>query len=233
MYRNHIKSLFKVSENELKGVSEKYLIETEKRLGVKLPHKLVEFYLTFGENKQINQIFNRLILPEALEIQNNYLIFYEEQQEVSYWAVKIDDFQEENPPVYVGYHLEGQTDLQWEFFFPKLTDFLEYITFFNGTMGGLRYNANILNENKVKKEAVAWVEENRTEIKSLRIENQRYFTDNYEEIIIICYNNEKNGTGIFVGTQDQAHFDNLLELFGYDEWSYTSYDDEEDDDSWE
>lgn len=69
---------------------------------------------------------------------------------------------------------------------------------------------------------------NRTEFKELRQENQRFYTDNFHEIILLCFAENGNANGVFIDTADQDHFDTLLELFGWDNWLYTSYDDEDD-----
>ncbi len=49
----------------------------------------------------------------------------------------------------------------------------------------------------------------------------------YHEAISLCFDDEGQCTAVFVGTEDEERFSDLLELFGYEDWSYTSYDDED------
>ncbi len=55
----------------------------------------------------------------------------------------------------------------------------------------------------------------------------------FHEIILLCFNENGNANGVFIGTADQDRFDTLLELFGWDNWLYTSYDEEDDEECYE
>jgi hypothetical protein len=61
--------------------------DAEKRLGVRLPGSLKEYYLVAGREKRINQLHNRLLPPEKLRIDSERLVFMEENQWVVYWGV--------------------------------------------------------------------------------------------------------------------------------------------------
>ena len=95
-------------------------------------------------------------------------------------------------------------------------------------MGGLHYCANIMDEESTDAQAARFIQQNRTEIIELRQKNQRFYTDGFHEIILLCFAKNGNANGVFIGTTDQDRFDTLLELFGWDNWLYTSYDEEDD-----
>jgi hypothetical protein len=59
----------------------------EKRLGIRLPEPLREYYLSVGRHK-INRAHNRLWPPDALEISQGRLVFMEENQCVAFWGVR-------------------------------------------------------------------------------------------------------------------------------------------------
>lgn len=221
-----IKKLFDLEEDYRKGFADLEISEGERNLNVKFPQKLKEFYKIFGRNKQINEIHNRLLSPQKVYFEDEYLVFYEENQQGCFWAIKKEDLKKENPPVYEGYKNWDTNEISWYQSHQNMEDFCLFIAFYNGTMGGLTYNANIMDENEINVKAVEFVQNNRAEITELKMQGQRFFTDNFQEVISLCYDQSGKCTAVFVGTENEERFQDILELFGYDEWSYTSYDDD-------
>ena len=78
-YFQKIRHLYNVAENENFGFAESEIVELEKRLGIVLPAKLREYYLTLGKHKAINYSYNRMLQPGKIKFSpDEYLIFYEE-----------------------------------------------------------------------------------------------------------------------------------------------------------
>ena len=152
------------------------------------------------------------------------------------WAIRKEDLNNPNPPIWGNYGSE--TDPNWIQETQTLSDFWLYIAIYNGTMGGLPYNASAMGgwgmENfEVSEQAVAHIEKQYTELTSLSRKGQRTFIDaDFEIVITLAIHQTTNrATAIFIGSAQQELFDTLLdamENFGL-EWNYTSYDDDDDD----
>lgn len=224
-----IKKLYVLPQNYQNGFTQSEITQAESRLAVNFPQNLIDFYKILGKNEQINEIYNRLLPPDAIFIEDNHLIFYEENQNVCFWAIKLGDLSNDNPPIYEGYKNWEKNTMNWYSSHQNITDFWLYMAFYNGTMGGLKYHANILNEHNIDPKAVAHIIKTKIELTALKMENQSFYTSDNKEVISICHDNGTH-TAVFVGTQDEARFEAILELFGYDAWSYTSYDDDDEDD---
>lgn len=223
-YIQKIKRLYNLSENENYGFSEDQIFNLEKKLNVNLPSKLKEYYLELGKEEKLNYCFNRLLKPEN-EIgfsDDDFLVFYEENQNVAFWGIKKEDLSKENPPVYGNYDTIEKSD--WEIETETIEDFFLLMAVFNGTLGGLQFNGNYLGE--IDSQIVKFVEENYTLVPNISRENQKVYTDDFYEVISLSFDQENNCTGAFIGSSDQERFDAVLNNMDID-WSYLSYDDEE------
>jgi len=83
----------------------------EKRLGLKLPAALREWYGLAGRREDVFAMQNLLVSPEELEVEEGLLEFYYENQGVVTWGIKPDDLHLPDPPVYLndsGMHNEPQ-----------------------------------------------------------------------------------------------------------------------------
>ncbi|WDF66303.1 SMI1/KNR4 family protein [Flavobacterium sp. KACC 22763] len=223
-YIQKIKRLYRLSENENYGFSEKQILDLEKRLNVKLPSKLKEYYLELGKGEKLNYCFNRLLKPEN-EIgfsDDDFLVFYEENQNVAFWGIKKEDLSQDNPPIYGNYDTIEKSD--WEIEIETTENFFLLMAVFNGTLGGLQFNGNYLGE--IDSEIVKMVEENYALVPEISRENQKIYTADFYDIISLSFDQENNCTGAFIGSSDQERFDAILDLVDID-WSYLSYDDEE------
>ncbi|WP_286971275.1 SMI1/KNR4 family protein [Flavobacterium sp. UBA4854] len=223
-YIQKIKRLYNLSENENYGFSEDQILNLEKTLDVKLPSKFKEYYLELGKEENLNYCFNRLLKPEN-EIgfsDDDFLVFYEENQNVAFWGIKKEDLSQDNPPVYGNYDTIEKSD--WEIETKTIEDFFLLMTVFNGTLGGLQFNGNYLGE--IDSQIVKFVEENYTLVLEISRENQKVYTDDFYEVISLSFDQVSNCTGAFIGSSDQERFDAVLDNMDID-WSYLSYDDEE------
>ncbi|MET3026999.1 SMI1/KNR4 family protein [Flavobacterium sp. UW10123] len=223
-YIQKIKRLYSLSENKNYGFLENQILDLEKKLNVKLPSKLKEYYLELGKEENLNYCFNRLLKPEN-EIgfsDDDFLFFYEENQNVAFWGIKKEDLSLVNPPVYGNYDTIEKSD--WEIETETIEDFFLLMAVFNGTLGGLQFNGNYLGE--IDSEIVKLVVESYVLVPEISRENQKIYTDEFYDVISLSFDQENNCTGAFIGSSDQERFDAILNLVDID-WSYLSYDDEE------
>jgi hypothetical protein len=65
-----------------------HLTRAEQRLGVVLPDIVVDFYATAGAAPEL-QAHNRLRQPDALEVEDAYLVFMDENQDVVDWGLRL------------------------------------------------------------------------------------------------------------------------------------------------
>lgn len=214
-----------MTDDENFGFSEQEIAEVENRLSIKLPEELRNYYLTLGKNESINYSHNRLLKPDN-EIgisKDRYLVFYEENQVAAYWGIKEEDLKLNNPTVWGNYGTEENPD--WQIEANSTDNFFLLMAIYNGTLGGLKYNANSFEQ--VKIETVGFIEKNWTEVPEIIWKNQKVYTNAFDEVISVSFDEEKNANGIFIGTSNQKRFDELLNTLEVD-WSYSSYEDEGD-----
>jgi len=83
----------------------------EKRLGLKLPEALREWYQLAGQREDVFATQNFLVSPEELEVEDGLLEVYCENQGIVHWGLKPADLHLPDPPVYLnddGMHDEPQ-----------------------------------------------------------------------------------------------------------------------------
>lgn len=222
-FLDKIKRLYNLKEMQLDvAYQEEVLLELETRLRKKLPTKFRDYYLTLGKNKAINYTHNRLLKPIEIGFsRDNYLMFYEENQGAVCWGIKKQDLKLENPPVWGNY---GSKEVpNWQVETKSITAFFLLMAVYNGTLGGLKYHANQLEI--IAPKVVQKIKENWTEQSEISWEKQKVYTNSFEEVISLSFDDKDVCTAIFIGTNHKERFDSLLETLDLD-WSYVSYDDE-------
>ncbi|MFB9075943.1 SMI1/KNR4 family protein [Flavobacterium procerum] len=223
-YIQKIKRLYNLSEKVNYGFSEAEILELEKNLETSLPIKLKEYYLELGKEEKLNYVYNRLLKPEE-EIgfsEDDFLVIYEENQNVAIWGIKNDDLKLENPPVYGNYDTIEKSD--WEIETQTTEDFFLFMGVYNGTLGGLQYNGNYIGD--IDSAIVKQVEENWTFVPEISRDNQKVYTDNFYDVISLSFDKDNNCKAAFIGSSNQERFDAILDIVDID-WSYLSYDDED------
>ena len=115
---SYIKTLFHIKENN--GFLEKEM-QKMKNTTLNIPKVLYDYYIQLGKMIALNQTQDMLLTPEKIlwSKNENYLIFYAENQWACVWAIQKEDLTTENPPVYMSKDQE-----KWEKEFATLTDFL-------------------------------------------------------------------------------------------------------------
>ena len=197
--------------------------EAEFRLKTNIPKILKDYYFSLGKNESINNSHNRLLKPNQ-EIgfsDDGYLVFYEENQASAYWGIKQADLGLDNPPVWGNYGTNESPD--WHLEAKTIENFLLLMGVYNGTLGGLRYNANCFEA--IEPEIVKEIEDHWKEINDISRDSQRIYSNDFREVLSLSFDQDKNCTAIFIGTSYKERFDNLLQNLNID-WSYTSYEDD-------
>lgn len=190
-----------------------------------LPEILLEYYLSLGKHEALNYSHNRLLKPggEIGFSQDEYLVFYEENQAVVYWGIKKSDLVLKNPPVY-GNYSGNEMQPDWHLESATTDGFLLLMAVYNGVLGGLEYNANSFAP--VPAEIVSFIQQNYEEIKEISHATQRVFTRDFVEMISLSFDKDGNCTGAFIGAGDGDRFDQMLDQLDID-WDYISLEDED------
>jgi len=81
------------------GIPLAELNKAESRLVLRLPSALREWYLLAGKREELNTIQDRLLPPSELEIVDDHLIFYIENQSVVLWGIPLGDLELPDPSV--------------------------------------------------------------------------------------------------------------------------------------
>ena len=64
------------------SIPERVLRQAEARLGVRIPEALRVYYRVAGRAADLNQVHNRLRSPEEIVLEDDHLVFMDENQEV-------------------------------------------------------------------------------------------------------------------------------------------------------
>jgi len=203
------------------GFSEDELEGAEKRLGIRLPGLLREYYLLAGKREAINQVFNTLVHPNELQIEDGKLVFFLENQCVSIWGIEAIDLNLDNPPVNQGDSMEGFEEMVvWEQGFEQLSFFLLAMLCWQGVMGGMECCANVRGiDARVEKVArEKWREidlgKNRSGIRPFIGDGQ-----------LLCLAGIDSDVQLFAGARTEERFTEIEDLLDVD-WDYCSLDDE-------
>ena len=88
-----------------------------------LPEVLSAYYLELGRHEALNETYNQLLPPDQVRDYVDYLVFFEENQQVVEWAVRKADTDQPDPPGWVTPD-EGAT---WFLDADSVTHFLMWI----------------------------------------------------------------------------------------------------------
>ncbi|WP_347219151.1 SMI1/KNR4 family protein, partial [Chryseobacterium sp.] len=196
-YLEKIERLYQLSNENHSGFSETEITAAEQALDFKFPAVLREYYLNIGKNEAVNHSHNRLLSPNTIYFtEDRHLVFYEENQGVVQWGIREADLSIENPSVWGNYGTVYESDWQQET--QTLEDFFLSMSVYNGTLGGLLYNANSFSP--VNTETVKFIQQNWSEIPEISWDRQKVYTDDYFEVISLSFDEADQCTAVFVGT---------------------------------
>jgi uncharacterized protein (TIGR02996 family) len=129
------------------GVPEERVAREERRLGVRLPRALRDYYLVAGRCHRLNQAHDRLLPPQQWELDSGKIVFLEENQTVALAGVRANDPADDDPPVFWGYILDEKP--RWGRHHDRCSEFLVINLYRQAVLGGMRYlaQANITPQN--------------------------------------------------------------------------------------
>lgn len=218
-----IHKLYNLAEDANNGYPETAVAALEHRLQIQLPAALRQYYLSLGNNKTVNDSFNRLTsLGEIGFSEDDHLIFYEENQAVVLWGIAKAELQQDNPPIYGTYDSHRK---EWFTDSDTTEHFLLSMAWWNGALGGLTYTAFTDLEEDLTPAHIKTITSHWKEQTGISNQLLRFFTNDYEDIIVLT--TEQNGTvnGVYLGTNEEARFQSILDTLQM-EWCYRTDRDE-------
>jgi hypothetical protein len=110
------------------------LAEAEKRLGVRVPVALRDYYLVAGRDRRFNTCCHRLLPPSKWTVEKQRLVFMDENQGVCRWGVSLRNPRSDDPPVSEGV---GDQTAAWSPVHRKCSLFLAAMLHHQAVSGGL------------------------------------------------------------------------------------------------
>jgi hypothetical protein len=105
----------------------------ERRLGIRLPKAVRDYYLVAGKEQRFNQAFNHLYAPEEWVIDDQKLVFMEENQAVVLWGTEASFEPADDPRVYQGVNGEP---IEWYIEHEQCSVVLVVMLHWQGAFGG-------------------------------------------------------------------------------------------------
>jgi hypothetical protein len=184
-------------------------IQIIKNIFGQLPEVFVDYYRELGKIQSLNQTQDLLIIPERFQYykQNNYLIFYSENQKSCVWGIHKDDLSKPNPPVFM-----STDEKEWNLETETLTEFFTAMAFLQAGYA-LEFPCNTFYE--LEQHELDFVVENfQNKGVSFRqwLEGINFYGNCDDDVIIIMANNQ-----LFYAANTKEHFtelDNVLSKLG-------------------
>src|SRR5262245_37781902 len=77
-------------------------IVTTGAAGPWFPDALAQWYFAVGRVPELTSIHNRLLPPDDLELKDDVLIVYVENQSCAFWGIQTEALMQDDPPIVVG-----------------------------------------------------------------------------------------------------------------------------------
>jgi uncharacterized protein (TIGR02996 family) len=119
------------------GVPEKRVAEGERRLGVRLPRALRDYYLVAGRVDRFNQAYYRLLPPEEWELASRKVVVLVDHRSNAAGEVRANDLGGDDPPVFWGYVVDREPD--WHRCHKQCSEFLVNCLYQQAVLGGMKY----------------------------------------------------------------------------------------------
>ncbi|KAF2329609.1 hypothetical protein [Flavobacterium ginsenosidimutans] len=201
-----IKRLFSITEPN--GFTENE-IKIVKDIFGELPEVFIDYYTELGKIQNLNHTQDLLIIPERFQYYKNddYLIFYSENQKACVWGIHKEDLSKSNPPVYMSYD-----EKEWKLETETLTDFFIAMAFLQAGFA-LEYTAECFYE--IDDEGLNFIVENYKN-KGVSFtqwaDGINFYGNHDDEVIIVMSNNQ-----LFYSSNTKEHFlemDKVLSKIG-------------------
>ena len=99
-FEEKIIKLFSFDENSCRGYTEKQIAAAEKRLKVKFPRVLWNYYLKFGKTRKLNINDHLFRLKDVYFEEGKFLVFGKTHYFTTFFGISIKDIRKRNPPVF-------------------------------------------------------------------------------------------------------------------------------------
>jgi hypothetical protein len=112
------------------------ILAAERRLGIKVPSALRDYYLVAGREKRFNRACQRLLTPSQWFVENRSLVFFEENQQVCFWGVPLRA-KSKNPTVSQAVNHDR---IVWRSEGLKCSEFLTSMLMWHALNGGMPFS---------------------------------------------------------------------------------------------
>lgn len=200
------------------GVSDDEVTSAEQRLGLRLPRLLREFYLLAGKRTDLNHASCQLVHPTALQIEEEKLVFYVENQAVCVWGVRAEDLEVDDPPVVRGDSVAWSAQWEWEPQFERFSSFLLMMLCWQGVRGGMTHTAVVSGIDAQVEETIGerW---RALDIDAGEWGIRAYIGDGQ----LLCLVGTKPRVDLYVGARSEKELAEIEELL-HVAWGYSSLD---------
>lgn len=169
-----------------------------------LPKVFIDYYAELGKIESLNHTQDSLIIPERFQYykQNEYLIFYTENQHACVWGIHKDDLSIPNPQVYMSYDQE-----EWSLETKTLTEFFTAMAFLQAGFA-LEFPGNTFYE--IEQQDLDFIVKNysdKTVSFQQWLEGIKFYGNHHDEIIIIT-----GGSQMFYAANSKEHFTEMDEV---------------------
>ena len=117
------------------GLPSDKIAGAEKRIGIRLPTALRDYYLVAGRERTLNHAYNRLLALDDLDLHRGKLVFMEENQWVVVWGTAASRKVVSDPAVYQGPIVEEEPS-GWFLEQRKCSAFLVFMLHMQAAFGG-------------------------------------------------------------------------------------------------
>ena len=167
-----------------------------------LPKVFVDYYSELGKIKRLNHTQDSLITPDKFKYNKNddYLIFYTENQRVCVWAIHKNDLTKPNPPVYM-----SEDEKEWRLEADTLSEFFTAMAYLQAVFA-LDYGAETYYE--IEENDLIYI---RNHYVNKGVSFRQWttgieFYGNYDDSIIIVMG---NGHELLWSSDNKTHFDEM------------------------
>jgi hypothetical protein len=118
------------------SVPETAIRAAERRLGIRVPRVLRDYYAIAGRERRFAVSHNRVLLPREWIVDKNRLVFMDENQAVVRWGASLRNPRAADPPVSQG--VNGDS-ISWYPEHRRCSVFLAVMLCYNAVNGGFRF----------------------------------------------------------------------------------------------
>lgn len=162
---SHIRSLYRPWQPG-DGYEEAEIEAAEARLGIRLPATLRNFYRAWGKRRDLASLVDPLLPPNELEMREDTLLFWVENQAAYFWGIRREALEETDPSVYVQFSERGEWAMEEELrrnpTHPHLSNFLDDMGYLHAFCRGGAIHGGWTKHPipDLPAQHIAWLEEN-------------------------------------------------------------------------